>query len=69
MKLKWENVDFKDEYILVRDSKNYESRTISIHPTLKDILSLLRTTSESEFVFEGRKTVKRAWQKAQANAH
>ena len=64
LNLKWENVDFKDEYILVRDSKNYESRTISIHPTLKDILSLLRTTSESEFVFEGRKTVKRAWQKA-----
>ena len=64
LNLKWEDVDIKEEYILVRDSKNYESRTISIHPTLKETLSLLRTMSKSEFTFEGRKTIKRAWQKA-----
>ncbi|MCH8014476.1 MAG: site-specific integrase [Candidatus Dadabacteria bacterium] len=64
LNLKWEDVDLKEEYILVRDSKNYESRTISIHPTLKETLSHLKTISESDFTFEGRKTIKRAWQKA-----
>ena len=64
LNLKWEDVNFKDDYIIVRDSKNYESRTISIHPTLKETLSQLINKSESEFIFEGRKTVKRAWQKA-----
>ena len=64
LNLKWGDVNLKEDYILVRDSKNYESRTISIHPTLKETLSHLKTISESDFTFEGRKTIKRAWQKA-----
>ena len=64
LNLKWDDVNFKDEYILVRDSKNYESRIIAIHPTLAETLDKLRSQSESDYVFEGRKTVKRAWQKA-----
>ncbi len=64
LKLRWEDIDFKDDYIVVRDSKNYESRAISIHHTLKKALSQLKSNTQSEYVFEGRKTVKRAWQKA-----
>jgi len=64
LNLKWKDVSLKEDYILVRDSKNYESRTISIHPTLGETFHHLKKRSESEFVFEGRKTIKRAWQKA-----
>ena len=35
-----------------------------MHPTLKETLSHLNDRSENELAFEGRKTVKRAWQKA-----
>ncbi len=65
LSLKWEDVSLKaDGYITVRDSKNYESRTITLHPTLRETLIKLKAESQSEYVFEGRKTVKRAWQKA-----
>lgn len=64
LNLKWEDVNLKDNYILIRDSKNYESRTITIHASLKETLFRLITKNKSEFVFEGRKTIKRAWQKA-----
>jgi len=48
----------------VRDSKNYESRTIPINSTLLKALSDLKKHSESEYVFKYRKCVKRAWTNA-----
>ena len=64
LNLKWDDVHLSDGYILVRDSKNYESRSISLHPSLKRTLMELKKKSKTEFVFEGRKTIKRAWQNA-----
>lgn len=34
--LKWQGVDFVNECIYVRDSKNFESRVISMHPNVKE---------------------------------
>jgi len=62
--LKWDDINLKEDYLLVKDSKNYESRYIPIHPELKDVLINLKENSNNEYVFEGRKTIKRQWQKA-----
>lgn len=62
LNLKWDDVYFKEGYIIVRDSKNYESRIITLHPVLKNVLLSLKANSQSEYVFEGRKTIKRAWE-------
>lgn len=51
LNLRWDDVNFKEGFILVRDSKNYESRTITIHPTLREALLNLREISKSEYVF------------------
>jgi len=64
LSLKWQDVYLNEGYILVRDSKNYESRTIPINPTLLNTLIKLQSNRKSEFVFEGRKTIKRAWTNA-----
>lgn len=57
LKLKWDDVNLEEGFIRVRDSKNYESRTITIHPKLREALLALKDKSKSDFVFEGRKTV------------
>jgi len=64
LSLKWDDINFKEDYLLVKDSKNYESRYIPIHPELKEALINLKENSNNEYVFEGRKTIKRQWQKA-----
>jgi integrase len=64
LNLRWDDVYFKEGYIIVRDSKNYESRIITLHPVLKNVLLSLKGNSRSEYVFEGRKTIKRAWENA-----
>jgi len=68
LSLKWNDTNLNDGYILVRDSKNFESRTIPINATLLKALSDLKKHSESEYVFEGRKamrkSIQRAWTKA-----
>jgi len=64
LSLKWNDTNLNDGYILVRDSKNYESRTIPVNPTLLKVLSNLEKSSQSEYVFEGRRTIKRAWTNA-----
>ncbi|MGE5443759.1 MAG: tyrosine-type recombinase/integrase, partial [Ignavibacteriales bacterium] len=64
LNLKWVDVNLEEGFILVRDSKNYESRAITIHPKLKEALLTLANKSQSEYVFEGRKTIKRAWENA-----
>jgi integrase len=64
LNLKWDDVNLDKGYLIVRDSKNYESRTISLNPNLKAVLSSLVKETQSEFVFNGRKTIKRAWTNA-----
>jgi integrase len=59
--LEWAEVNFKEGFILVRDSKNYESRTITLHPKLREVLLTLRDKSQSEYVFEGRKSTTHSW--------
>ena len=62
--MKWEDVSFTNSHLTVRDSKNYESRYIPLHPELKEAYQDLKNQSESEYVFNGRTTIKRQWQKA-----
>jgi len=64
LSLKWNDINWNDDYILVRDSKNYESRTIPINATLLKALSDLKKYSQSDYVFEGRKTIKKVWTNA-----
>jgi len=64
LNLKWNDTNLNNGYIKVRDSKNYESRTIPINSTLLKALSDLKKHSESEYVFKYRKCVKRAWTNA-----
>jgi len=65
LSLKWNDINLNiDGFITVRDSKNYESRTIPINSTLLKTLSDLKKHSESEYVFEGRKTIRSVWIKA-----
>lgn len=51
LNLKWEDINLERGYILVRDSKNYESRAIPISQILKDELLKLKKQSTGEFVF------------------
>jgi len=64
LSLKWNDINWNDDYILVRDSKNYESRTIPINATLLKALSDLKKHSESDYVFGGRTTIKWEWTNA-----
>jgi integrase len=64
LSLQWEDINLKEDYLLVKDSKNYESRYIPIHPELKVALINLKQNSESDYVFAGRKSITKQWQKA-----
>jgi len=64
LNLKWSDTNLNNGHILVRDSKNYESRTIPINATLLKALSDLKKYTKSEYVFRYRKCVKRAWTNA-----
>ncbi len=64
LNLRWDDVNFKEGFIIVRDSKNYETRNIPMHPALEEVLLRLKAKRQSEYVFEGRKTIKRAWENA-----
>jgi integrase len=68
LNLKWNDINLKEGYLLVRDSKNYESRTISLNRTLIAVLSGLAKETQSEYVFNGRKTIKRTWTNALRNS-
>ena len=48
LRLKWQDVNFKDGFIAVWETKNHESRNIPINKTLKDALGSLRENSSSE---------------------
>jgi len=64
LSLKWNDINLNDGYITVRDSKNYEGRTIPINTTLLKELLDLKKYSESEYVFKYRKSIKRTWTNA-----
>ncbi len=49
-KLKWENIDFKDRYILITETKNNESRSIS--DILFNTLIEMDQNSNYEYVFK-----------------
>lgn len=52
LNLKWQDVDFDKACIYVRDSKNFESRTLPMHPEVKQALSKYREESKGEHVFK-----------------
>lgn len=62
--LKWDDVNLEEGFIFVRDSKNYESRTVTIHPKLKEALLLLKDKRQNDYAFGGKKTIIYAWTNA-----
>jgi integrase len=51
LNLKWKDVDFRKGYILIKETKNNESREIPLPDVLKETLLRLRN-GENEFVFQ-----------------
>jgi len=49
--LKWEDINFKEGFLTVGDSKNGDSRTIPFNDILADTLLRLKEHSNSEYVF------------------
>lgn len=64
LSLKWEDVSLKEGYFHIRDSKNYEKRYIPIHKDLSPMLNDLKEISKNEYVFGGRKSYRKQWDKA-----
>ena len=52
LNLKWDNVNLKEGYILVEDTKNEESRIIPINKPLNDTLKSVKYSSPEENVFQ-----------------
>ena len=50
-KLKWCEVDLKERNVAIKDTKNFEDRTIPLNDTLYYMLEELKEISESEYVF------------------
>ncbi len=49
--LKWQDVNLKEGYILVRESKNNDSRIIPINKILMDTLKSVKNNDSGEYVF------------------
>jgi len=49
--LRWEDINFKEGFIYVSDSKNNDSRVVPINQTLRDTLVLLKNKSSGEYLF------------------
>ena len=49
--LGWEDINFKEGFIYVSDSKNNDSRVVPINQTLRDTLVLLKNKSSGEYLF------------------
>ncbi|MGB8951104.1 MAG: tyrosine-type recombinase/integrase [Candidatus Aminicenantales bacterium] len=57
MALRWDDVDFLNEYILIRDSKSGRSRKVPLNEIAKNaLLSLREATGAYEFVFYNPRT-------------
>jgi integrase len=64
--LQWEQVDFANELITVKDSKNGEPRNIPMNSCLADLFRTVRIDSQSPYVFHSRngsryKSIQWAW--------
>ena len=74
LSLKWDDVDLKNGFIHVRDSKTGKARSIPIEKPLKTTMKKLPRHIGSEWVFwigdrgEVRKGIQRAWAKAVSEA-
>jgi len=51
LNLKWNDVDFTDNYIFVRESKNNDVRAVPIAGSLREVLTKLKEKSDCEHVF------------------
>jgi integrase len=52
LNLKWGDIDFKNNYIHVKESKNNETRSIPVDDLLKEKLSGLKGNRKGEYVFQ-----------------
>jgi integrase len=52
LNLKWEDIDFKNNYIHVKETKNNETRSIPVDDPLGEKLSELKDGSRGEYVFQ-----------------
>lgn len=52
LQLKWSDIDFAEDYIVVRDSKNYESRVIPMNNNLKqELIKLREDNGDGKYLF------------------
>ena len=51
LKLKWEDVDLENGYIIVKETKNNESRALPMDETLRENLVQLQEKSKYEYIF------------------
>ncbi len=51
LKMKWEDIDFGNNCIYVRDTKNFEGRIIPMNSTLMQTLSVINNSSTGNCVF------------------
>ncbi|MGB3363923.1 MAG: tyrosine-type recombinase/integrase [Thermodesulfobacteriota bacterium] len=52
LNLRWKDINLEEKYIVVRDSKNYESRIIPINNRLEKVfLEIYRNAPEDEYLF------------------
>jgi integrase len=54
LNLKWQDIDLRNRLIIIRNTKNNESRTIPMNETLCDMLQMLSPTNEQQYVFANR---------------
>lgn len=60
LKLKWENVDFERQEIIIVETKDDEDRVVPMNPLLFNVLLMLKSKGgEDEYVFTNPKTGKR----------
>jgi len=51
LNLRWEDINFKEGFIYISDSKNNDSRVIPINQTLRERLELLKNKSTGDYLF------------------
>jgi integrase len=54
LNLEWRDVDLRNRLIIIRNTKNNESRTIPINEILYETLTLLGHTTDEQYVFANR---------------
>ena len=54
LNLKWQDVDLRNRLIIIRNTKNNESRTIPINEPLYETLKMLGPTTNEQYVFADR---------------